>query len=261
MEYLLISAVAMVVSALTLFSGFGLGTVLMPVFALFFPVPVAVAATAIVHLANNLFKAALLGRQANWSIVGRFALPATVMAMVGAALLTLFDRLPPLVSYQLGDQPHQVSVVKLVIALIIIAFALVDLLPRFQNLAFDPRYLPLGGMLSGFFGGLSGNQGALRSAFLIKAGLDKEAFVGTGVVATVLVDVARLSVYGLAFYTTSFGQLGSGVLGLVLAATLAAFLGAVLGRRLLKKVTLRTVQVIVGGGLILLGLGLGTGLL
>ncbi|MCL4294445.1 MAG: TSUP family transporter [Anaerolineae bacterium] len=261
MEYLLVCFVAMAVSALTLFSGFGLGTVLMPVFALFFPVPVAVAATAVVHLANNLFKVALLGRWANWSIVGRFALPAVVMAMVGAALLTLFDRLPPLVSYQLGDQPHQVSVIKLVIALVIIAFALFDLLPRFQDVAFDPRYLPLGGMLSGFFGGLSGNQGALRSAFLIKAGLDKEAFVGTGVVATVLVDVARLLVYGLAFYTTSFTQLGSGVLGLVLAATLAAFVGAALGRRWLKKVTLRTVQVIVGVGLILLGFGLGTGLL
>jgi hypothetical protein len=261
MEYLLISFVALVVSALTLFSGFGLGTVLMPVFALFFPLPVAVAATAVVHLANNLFKLALLGRWANWSIVARFALPAAIMAMVGAALLALFDRLPPLVNYQLGDQLHQVSVVKLVIALVIIAFALFDLLPRFHDLTFDPRYLPLGGMLSGFFGGLSGNQGALRSAFLIKAGLDKEAFVGTGVVATVLVDVARLLVYGLAFYTTSFAQLESGVFGLVLAATLAAFVGAVLGRRWLKKVTLRTVQVIVGVGLILLGFGLGIGLL
>lgn len=261
MEYLLICTVAMVVSALTLFSGFGLGTVLMPVFALFFPVPVAVAATAVVHLANNLFKVVLLGRWANWSIVARFALPAAVMAMVGAALLTLFDRLPPLFSYQLGDQPHQVSVVKLVIALVIIVFALFDLLPRFQDMAFDSRYLPLGGMLSGFFGGFSGNQGALRSAFLIKAGLDMEAFVGTGVVATVLVDVARLLVYGLAFYTSSFAQLGNGVLGLVLAATLAAFVGAVLGRRWLKKVTFRTVQTIVGVGLILLGFGLGTGLL
>jgi hypothetical protein len=261
MEYLLISTVAMVVSALTLFSGFGLGTVLMPVFALFFPVPVAVAATAIVHLANNLFKVVLMGRWANWSIVSRFALPATIMAIVGAALLTLVDRLPPLYSYQVGDQPHQISVVKLVIALVIIAFALFDLLPGFRDLTFDPKYLPLGGMLSGFFGGLSGNQGALRSAFLIKAGLDKEAFVGTGVVATVLVDVARLLVYGLAFYTTNFVQLEAGILGLVLAATLAAFLGAVLGRRLLKKVTLHTVQVIVGVGLILLGIGLGSGLL
>ncbi len=61
MEYIVICLVALLVSALTLFSGFGLGTVLMPAFALFFPVPVAIAATAVVHLANNLFKVVLVG--------------------------------------------------------------------------------------------------------------------------------------------------------------------------------------------------------
>lgn len=48
--------------------------------------------------------------------------------------------------------------------------------------------------------GLTGNQGAFRSAFLIKAGLAEEAFVGTGV-AAVVVDVVGLAVYGLAFVT------------------------------------------------------------
>ena len=49
MDYLLVAAVALCVSGLTMYSGFGLGTLLMPVFALFFPIEVAVAATAIVH--------------------------------------------------------------------------------------------------------------------------------------------------------------------------------------------------------------------
>ena len=73
MEYVVVCAVALVVSALTLFSGFGLGTLLMPAFALFFPVPVAIAATAVVHLANNVFKVALVGRRADWSVVVRGA--------------------------------------------------------------------------------------------------------------------------------------------------------------------------------------------
>jgi len=42
MDVLLISIVAFIGSGLTFFSGFGLGTVLLPVFALFFPVQVAV---------------------------------------------------------------------------------------------------------------------------------------------------------------------------------------------------------------------------
>ncbi len=55
MSYLIICGTALIVSGLTLFSGFGLGTLLMPAFALFFPVEVAVEATAVVHLANNIF--------------------------------------------------------------------------------------------------------------------------------------------------------------------------------------------------------------
>ena len=56
MSLLWVSLASVIVAALTLFSGFGLGTLLMPVFALFFPLEVAVGATAIVHLANSLFK-------------------------------------------------------------------------------------------------------------------------------------------------------------------------------------------------------------
>jgi hypothetical protein len=42
-EYLVVPAVALVISGITLLSGFGLGTVLMPTLALFFPAPAAPA--------------------------------------------------------------------------------------------------------------------------------------------------------------------------------------------------------------------------
>ena len=49
MTELIICLVALFGSALTFFSGFGLGTILVPVFALFFPIELAIALTAIVH--------------------------------------------------------------------------------------------------------------------------------------------------------------------------------------------------------------------
>lgn len=260
MAYLIVCLVALLVAALTLFSGFGLGTLLMPAFALFFPVPVAIAATAVVHLANNIFKIVLIGRQADRAIVLQFGIPAALAAIVGAMLLNLTSALPPLTIYTLGGQAHAITMVKLMVGILIVAFAGLDLLPQFADLAFDRRYLALGGVLSGFFGGLSGNQGALRSAFLIKAGLDKQAFVATGVVAAVLVDLTRLLVYGLAFLTTQTAALNPAMLGLVTAATLAAFAGSFLGTRLLAKVTLRMVQVVVGILLVLLGLAMAAGL-
>lgn len=260
MEYLVVCTVALLASALTLFSGFGLGTVLMPALALFFPVPVAIAATAVIHLANNLFKVFLVGRKADWGVVARFALPGVAAALAGAALLNLVADLAPLRSYTLFGRAHEVTAVKAVIGILIVGFSLFEVAPRFRGLAFDRRYLPLGGLLSGFFGGLSGNQGALRAAFLIRAGLAKEAFVGTGTVSAVLVDAARLPVYGLGFYASRFAEL-EGIGALVLAATLAAFLGAFLGVRLLGKVTYGTVQAIVGVMLVAVGLGMATGLL
>lgn len=70
------------------------------------------------------------------------------------------------------------------------------MVPKLSKLSFSQKFIPLGGLLSGFFGGVSGNQGVLRSAFLIKSGLNKEEFIGTSVVSSVLVDVVRLTVYG-----------------------------------------------------------------
>ncbi len=93
MELLSIAVVALLASGLTLFSGFGLGTILMPVFALFFPVTLAVAATAVVHIANNLFKLVLLARAADWRVVLRFGVPAALAAVAGAALLAGRKRL------------------------------------------------------------------------------------------------------------------------------------------------------------------------
>jgi len=261
MDYAIIMLVAFLVSGLTLFSGFGLGTVLMPAFALFFPVPTAIAATAVVHLANNVFKAVLVGKDADWNVVLRFSLPAAVSALFGAGALVLVTILPPLASYELFGQRLEVTAVKLVIGVLIAAFAVLELSPAFVALAIPPRYLVLGGLLSGFFGGLSGNQGAFRSAFLIKSGLSKEAFVATGVISAVIVDMVRLTVYGLSYITANIEALPREIVGIVIAATIVAFLGAFLAARLLKKVTLRTVQIIVAATMIVVGGGLAIGLI
>jgi uncharacterized membrane protein YfcA len=261
MSYLIICTVALFVSALTLFSGFGLGTLLMPAFALFFPIEVAVAATAIVHLVNNIFKVLLVGKKADFSVVLKFALPAAAAAMMGALLLNTMAGAEPIAQYMLAGRTCSITTVKLVIAFLILAFALLEIIPGFEKLSFDPKYIPVGGALSGFFGGLSGHQGALRTAFLIRAGLQKEVFIGSMVVSAVVVDVSRLIVYGSTFFSRDFSILTEkGGIGLVVAGSLAAFLGAFIGSRLLKKITMRAIQLTVGILLFVLSIALGAGL-
>ena len=130
-------------------------------------------------------------------------------------------------------------------------------IPRLQKLKFGNNHLMLGGILSGFFGGLSGNQGALRSAFLIKARLTKEAFIATGIVIACIVDLSRLGVYFSRFSASGLEE----NLTLVSAATVSAFAGAFIGSKLLKKVTHELVQIIVTIMLIGISIALGLGLI
>ena len=257
MSYLIICTVALVVSGLTLFSGFGLGTLLMPAFTLFFPVEIAIAATAVVHLANNIFKIVLIGKKADMGIVLKFALPAAFTAMLGALLLNYIASVQSIVQFTLAGWAVNLTPVKLVIAVLIMIFALFELIPGLGKFSFEPKFIPLGGMASGFFGGLSGHQGALRTAFLLRARLPKEVFIGTMVVSAVIVDISRLAVYGATFFSRDFEILKSqGGLQLVLAGCLAAFLGAFIGSRLLKKITMQTIQTIVGIMLFMLAIAI-----
>jgi uncharacterized protein len=257
MSYLVVIVVAFIASGLTFFSGFGLGTLLLPAFALFFPAEHAVALTAVVHFLNGLFKLGLVARYANLGIVLRFGVPAILASLLGAALLVWLSGIAPLATYRILGREAQVTPVKVVVGGLLLLFGLVDLLPHTEGLSFSPRYLPLGGALSGFFGGLSGMQGALRSAFLMRTNLPKEAFIATGVVVAALVDVSRLGVYFRAL-AREHAHIDYTLLA---GAVLAAFAGAVAGNRWLRTMTMHGVRRIVAAMLLVVATGLAAGLI
>ena len=224
---------------------------------IFFPVDVAIALTGVVHFFNNIFKLILVGKKADKQVVLRFGIPAVVAAFAGAWLLLQITDLKPLFSYAMGERTFEVFPVKFIISILLIAFALMDLIPYFNKLQFGKEKLPVGGGLSGFFGGLSGNQGGLRTAFLMKAGLSKEAFIATAVVVSTFVDLTRLSIYATRFSRSGLSE----NITVVICATLAAIIGAFIGNKLLKKVTLKFIQTLVAIMLIILSIALGSGLI
>lgn len=257
MDYLLICLTAFLGAGLTFFSGFGLGTLLTPVFAIFFPIDIAIVLTAIVHFLNNIFKLILVGKHVDKNIILRFGVPAILFALLGAYLLSFLSDTMPLAQYNLWGNVHEITPLKLIIALLLIVFSLFEIVPKLANLKFSQKYMLLGGALSGFFGGLSGNQGALRSAFLLRANLSKEAFIATGVVIACMIDVSRLTIYSKGIMAVS-SQLNY---NLLLTATLSAFAGAYLGNKFLKKITIETLQYMVAFMLILFSILLGLGII
>lgn len=244
MDFALVGFVAFLASGLTFFSGFGLGTLLLPAFALFFTAPVALAATGVVHLLNNLFKGGLVYKSVHWPTVLKFGIPAIPAAILGAFLLTyLEDR-----------------IAAIVIGTVLIVFAALELQPWFQRIVLPSRFMPLGGVVTGFMGGISGQQGALRSMFLIKSGFSPQQFIATGILIAVLIDLARIPTYALGLMSSAV-EISSRDAWLIAFGTVCAFFGAWVGSLLVKKTTIHAVRYIVAGLMFAVGVLLILGVL
>lgn len=222
---------------------------------IFKDIALSIASTAVVHLLNNLFKFALLRKSIRFDIALKFGIPAIFAAIGGAYLLKNLSDLS-LYSYSIGSKSYEISAIKLALSIPLVFFSAVELLPN-TKLNFKKSWLPFGGMISGFFGGLTGHQGALRTAFLIKYDLPKEIFIATGVVIATMIDIPRIFVYYEEIVRFDFDE----NLVLIASCVLSAFLGAILGKLLLKKITLDKVQIIVGVSMILFSIALGMGII
>ena len=154
MEIIIISLAAFIIAILTFFSGFGLGTILTPVFMIFFPVEIAIGLTGVVHFFNNIFRLFLIGKHADKEVLLRFGIPSVIAALAGAWLLLHISGLHSLFSYSINGKIFEVSPIKFIVSILLIFFASIELIPYFKNLQFGKKMLMLGGTLSGFFGGL-----------------------------------------------------------------------------------------------------------
>jgi len=153
MIYIVICIAAFLVSGLPLFSGFGLGTLLMPAFALFFPVHVVVAATAVVHGANNIFKIFVVGRNADRDLVLRFGIPAIMAAFVGALLFGYVSGFGELFRYSIGLKTAVVTPIKLVMGILMFVFA-----KETSWIGLEQLPLIIAGIMAAFAGAMIGKR-------------------------------------------------------------------------------------------------------
>jgi len=257
LSYVIVVLAALTGAFLSFFCGFGLGTLLLPAFMLFFPAQVAIAATALVHMANNVFKLMLVGKHAHWPTIRTFGTLSVAGALLGAWLLGSMAHLDIEISYTIGSRLFETNAIRIVIACIILAFAIIEISPVLDHIALPQSALPVGGFISGFFGGISGHQGALRSAFLMRSGLSKDAFMGTRVVCACLVDASRISVYA-ADITSGWEDIDG---TLVAVAALAAFGGAWQGNKWVKKTELQVLNKIIAVALVVFAIAFACGII
>ena len=255
MDILILVLVSFGASWLTFFCGFGLGTMLSPVFYMIFGnLEVAIFATTIVHFLNNVFKFLLMKKSINRQVAVPFGLAAIPAAFLGAWILTHFHDFI-LFKYHLFSKEWNIMTMNFVFGIILSGFALIELIPSW-SLAFSKQNLWIGGFISGFFGGLSGHQGALRTAFLVKYKLEKNVFIATGIVVALVVDIVRSTVY--------FSDLEKAMdvnWNLIIISLSAALVGAITGRYFLQKIKLKTLNIIVSLAMLIFGGSLALGFL
>ena len=219
----------------TFFTGFGLNTILVPVFMIYFDAPLAVLMAGIVHLCNNILKVALTARSINWNLFRNFGLPALLFAFIGAQLLNAVkDTVGPQLTPVFGA--------------IFILFALLELFN--WKLPLQGLWaMRIGGSLSGFFGGFSGHQGALRALFLSKLKMEPIVFVATTAIISLLVDLTRVSVYFSGSWLSNYYPTY-----IMIYCVPSALAGTLIGRKYIQKVNHARLSIIVGVALLAMGL-------
>jgi uncharacterized membrane protein YfcA len=244
MNIILILIIVTIGSILTFFSGFGLGTILLPIFLLFFPLKIAIFSTAIVHFSNSIFKFIYIYKHIKFNILLIFGIPAIIASIIGSYLISEMSETWILFSYSIDLKEIEVFGSKFFIGLLIFVFTIFELLNKtLFKIQSTKNELIIGGLLSGFFGGISGHQGALRTLFLKKVNLSKEELVATSTTISLGIDFVRIVIYlQIVSLPILFENENK---HLIFIGIIAAFLGATIGSKLLKKVTMKFVQTII----------------
>ncbi len=215
MEMLIAVAVCtLVAAALTVPAGFGLSTMLTPIVLLMLAPHEAVAVVAIVHAAHNAGKLSTLRDHLDLGAFRHYGVWLIVGAILGALLQSQVPQRPLLA----------------LIGLFLIALPLMTLSESWTGYRIPEANDRIGGFGSGFMGGLSGHQGALRAMFLTRRLPDKMAYAATASALALCVDLSRIPVYLVFHHEQIIPHLT-----LILILTTAALVGVQIGKRWLVR--------------------------
>ena len=229
----LLFVAAVVAGAIASVAGFGIGSVLTPLFAASVGTKLAVAAISIPHFIGTAIRFWRLRASVDRRVLWSFGITSAAGGLVGALL-------------QSRAASRQLTIV---FGALLIFVGISGLTGLAQRMRFHGPLAWIAGALSGMFGGLVGNQGGIRSAALLGFDLPRDAFVATATAIGLFVDVARMPVY----IATQHAALLS--LSLEIAIAIAGVIvGTLFGTRLLKRIPEKTFRVVVS--VLILGLGI-----
>jgi uncharacterized protein len=178
-EIILITVLSFIANCIGTVSGFGVGTIMTPLLLLFLPFGQTILLVCIIHWFHDIFKLFFFRHGFDRKLFLYFGIPTVFATALGAMLVT----------------PTQSMVLTSLLGLFLIAS--VAMMYAVTSFKIPNNWVTgtIGGLLSGFFAGIFGIRGAVRSVFMAAFDLNKAAFIGTTGAISLLLDSTRLGVY------------------------------------------------------------------
>jgi uncharacterized membrane protein YfcA len=233
MSALLVFVAALFGGAVASIAGFGIGSLLTPAIAGTAGTKLAVAAVSIPHAIGTFIRFLRFRRDIDWAVVRRFGLTSAAGGVAGALLNTWATS----------------RALEIVFGLLLVFAGASQVTGIAKRWRLRGGLAWFGGALSGFFGGLVGNQGGIRTAAMLGFEVNKRQFVATTTAVALLIDMARVPIY-LAVETQAL----VGLAPTITVATAGVVAGTLFGERLLARVPEQSFRVVVGALIFLLGL-------
>jgi uncharacterized protein len=205
-------------------AGFGIGSLLTPVFGLQVSTRVAVAAVSIPHLIGTAWRFWLMRASVDRRVLQTFGLTSAAGGLAGALLQHWTDG----------------RLLTIVFGSVLIFVAFVELTGLSRRMRFHGMAAWMAGAFSGMLGGLVGNQGGIRAAVLLGFDVQREAFVASATAVGLIVDGARMPIYLI-----TEGRAIVAMWPIVVLSTVGVVLGTIFGKQVLVRVPERRFRAMV----------------
>ncbi len=235
MEIFYIALLTLIAATIGTITGFGTSTLMIPVLVIFFPPVEAIFLVAIIHWFGDVWKVSLFRKGFNVRLLMLFGLVGLATSYLGAFI-------------SLGANEE---ILLRVLGAFLAGYALfVVFQSKFKMPAGNITALS-GGALSGFFAGMFGIGGAIRSAFLSAFDLPKAVFIATAGAIGLLVDSTRIITY-FAGGATLPRELWYGLILFIPVS----YLGAQIAKKVVDRIPQNKFRIVIAVSLFAIGIKL-----
>ena len=233
MEIVYIALLTILASGIGTITGFGTSTILIPILLFYLPLPETLLVVGVIHFSGDIWKIILFRKGFDWKLILSFGISGIIASYLGA---------------QIVFSTSAESLLRVLGAFMLAYVIFLVFKPDFKIPKKNITAIT-GGGLSGFFAGIFGVGGAIRTLFLSAFDLPKAIFVATTGAIAFLIDFTRITTYLL-----NGVRLDDLFLWGFLAFIPASFAGTALAKKVLGKIPQKWFRLVVAAFLFVMGI-------